>query len=238
MPVNHSKRASIAFDSATQHRIKRVEHLGYAYLVACVMLIAVWGPDFVNAVLKLLGQMPVTRTVQRSPLFTYCHMIVDVIVSVGIPWLVVGSHGLGLDRKSRSRWTIWSWVLTILCTFVAMLVSSHILSFLAYQTSVPGPVQGAGQFIPLSVFTAGLHEEPVIVAVIGALLIAKRPVYEILCFVAFVRVLFHAQYALAGVIPITLWATVFVLMWLKYRNLPALVIGHTSYDVFGMVMSS
>jgi hypothetical protein len=159
-------------------------------------------------------------------------LFLATIMALGAAYFAVGREKLGLARGEAK--SAVSWVETLTWGSVGMLTCGSIGVVLNSWLSTPGGEMSAPSSNPSVMYNlvggilAGPHEEPVVVAVIVILLSAKRPSWEIYGTVIIARCLFHAEFGPARLISVALMASLIVWLYLKHRNLPALMVAHAA----------
>lgn len=118
---------------------------------------------------------------------------------------------------------------------LALLAGGIITSLLAGGHHYPQPVQLSVPFLVYSVggsLFSGVVEEMVALAfVVSTLRQARRPAAEIVIVAVLLRCSYHVYYG-AGVAGIVIWATVFALLYLRFRSVVPLIILHFLWDSF------
>jgi hypothetical protein len=220
----------------------------WAFGKAVALLFAVWGGTYITRVLEMVytdvGTTPLAFPRGQYPFAVQIvgSAVVAAALGVTIPWLAVGARGLCLTRDSREkRWTLESWLVPIVSGIAFMYLAERVYTLIVTHELLPtGPRGGYTSSSPLTGWmfgsTAGFYEEPVIVAVIGILALAKVDTRVIFAVVVVARCLFHAHVGLAGIIPVAMWTTGYFALWWVYRNLPALVLAHALFYVVDHIL--
>ncbi|CAM3413107.1 hypothetical protein KIPE111705_07195 [Kibdelosporangium persicum] len=215
-------------DDSISERVKSTSPVR-AYAVACGLLLSVWGFNYVSvAVIVTEGRQALGTPDQ---LVLWLRAIVSAAIGVVVPLLVLGPRPLGLTKPFDAK----RFMDTFMFGSTAMGLGLVAMNGLIWLGAPAPPDNGLA---PSAVFTSALPEELVVVAVVVVLTWARRSIFEIAAFVIAARVAYHAHYGIAGMGSICIWATAFVLLWFRYRNLPGLIAAHYVYNVFGLIATS
>ena len=118
---------------------------------------------------------------------------------------------------------------------LAFLVGGITTSQLAGSHHYPQPAHLSAPFLVYSVggsLFSGVVEEMVALAfVVSTLRQARRPAAEIVVVAVLLRCSYHVYYG-AGIVGIVIWATVFALLYLRFRSVIPLIILHFLWDSF------
>jgi membrane protease YdiL (CAAX protease family) len=118
---------------------------------------------------------------------------------------------------------------------LAFLAGGITTSQLAGGHHYPEPAHLSAAFLVYSVggsLFSGVVEEMVALAfVVSTLRQARRPAAEIVVVAVLLRCSYHVYYG-AGIVGIVIWATVFALLYLRFRSVIPLIILHVLWDSF------
>jgi membrane protease YdiL (CAAX protease family) len=118
---------------------------------------------------------------------------------------------------------------------LAFLAGGIITSLLAGGHHYPQPAHLSAPFLVYAVggsLFSGVVEEMVALAfVVSTLRQARRPAAEIVIVAVLLRCTYHIYYGL-GIVGITIWATAFALLYLRFRSVIPLIILHFLWDSF------
>ena len=135
---------------------------------------------------------------------------------------------LGADGKRSPGRAIRMAALALVALDIGGVITIHVAT-----GRFPGPAHPSGPYLLYAVagsLFSGVAEEMVALAfVVTTLRQARRPAAEILIVAVLIRCSYHIYYGV-GVIGIAVWATVFVLLFLRFGSVIPLIVLHVLWD--------
>ncbi len=213
-----------------------------AYTEVLILFALVFASGIINAAESLGGNNMVPSgswgTFAPATVEEVCNAAVIVIAIVllsarrGVTAQLLGTRMPGsLPGVGPTSRAIRMAVMGLLAFLVGAITTSQLAGAHHFQQppqlSVPYLVYSVGG----SLFSGVVEEMVALAFVVSTLRQARRPVAEIVVVAVLLRCSYHVYYG-AGIVGIAIWATVFALLYLRFRSVIPLIILHFLWDSF------